>query len=48
MKEKQNNACGICGQPFSVIIGRKDGAEKLCSRCLIANYPALKVLAKEL
>ncbi len=48
MKTKRKNTCSICGQPLSVIIGGKNGTEKLCSRCLVANYPALKVLAKEL
>jgi len=48
MKNNRKDVCRICGRPFSVILGGKNGNEKLCFRCLVVNYPALKVLTKEM
>jgi hypothetical protein len=46
MKKQAANKCQICGKRITVIIRGKNGSEKLCSHCLIANYPALKELSK--
>lgn len=48
MKEKRKHVCGVCGKPLSVIIGGKQDNERLCLKCLVALYPALKVLEKEI
>ena len=46
MKKQTKNTCQICGKRITVIIRGKNGTEKLCSQCLVANYPALKELSK--
>jgi hypothetical protein len=46
MKKKTTNTCQICGRPLTVIIRDKRKTEKLCLRCLVAAYPALRELAK--
>jgi len=48
MKKQRKNVCEVCGRPLSVILGGKNDIEKLCLRCLVATYPALKKLAKEM
>ena len=46
MKKQTKNKCQVCGKRITVIIRGKSGTEKLCSQCLLANYPALKELSK--
>jgi NMD protein affecting ribosome stability and mRNA decay len=46
MKKKTRNTCQICGRPITVIIRGENTTEKLCLRCLVASYPALRELSR--
>ena len=48
MKKHRENTCEICGKNSSVVISGRNIIERFCSRCLVAVYPALKELTKEL